>query len=100
MVIKKRNMALRFMTVCLGILLMIPAFVACRVIVFKSQIMAYLLQESIMFILNIEKMAQRMVVMIHYNLKYDLNKYQNKIKIMEGFRLPFFYLSFNKFFHL
>lgn len=31
MVIKKRNMALRFMTVCLGILLMIPAFVACGV---------------------------------------------------------------------
>ena len=31
MVIKKRNMALRFMTVCLGILLMMPAFVACGV---------------------------------------------------------------------
>ena len=31
MAIKKRKMALRFMAVCLGILLMIPAFVACGV---------------------------------------------------------------------
>ena len=31
MAIKKRKMAMKFMTVCLGILLMIPAFVACGV---------------------------------------------------------------------